>query len=54
MEVAVTHITLVVEVRREDAGILKDRAVLDDGVVAVGDLHHFLKPFVEEVDLKVE
>ena len=54
VEVAVRHVALSVKVGRKDAGILKDRAVLYDVLVALAYLHHLLKALVEEIDLQVE
>ena len=42
------------QVGSKDAGILKDGAVLDDGVGTSGDFHHVAEPLVEEIHLKVE
>jgi hypothetical protein len=42
------------QVGRKDTGIFKDGAILDDGILGLGNLHHLLKPFVEEIDLEIE
>lgn len=53
-EVAVAHQSHVVEVGSEDACVLEDRAVLDDGLLRLGDGHDIAKPLVEEIDLEIE
>ena len=42
------------QVGGEDAGIFKDGAVLNDGFVGSGNLHHVAKALVQEVNLQVE
>ena len=54
VEVAVAHVALGMEVRSKDACVLEDGAVLDDGVLTLGDLHDVAKALVEEIDLEVE
>ena len=54
LEVAVAHQSLSVQVGREDACVLEDGAVLDEGVFRLRYLDHLLEAAVEEVDLQVE
>ena len=54
LEVAVAHVALGVEVRGEDAGVLEDSTVLDDGVATLGYLDHVAEALVKEIDLEVE
>ena len=54
LEVAVAHVSLCVEVRGEDACVLKDGAVLDDGVLALRYFDDVAEALVEEIDLQVE
>ena len=54
VKVAVAHHTHAVQVGCEDAGIFKDGAVLNDGVVTLADGDYVSKPLVEKVDLQVE
>ena len=42
------------QVRCEDAGILEDGTILDDGLRRLWDLNDFLESLVQEVDLRVE
>ena len=54
LEVAVAHVALGMEVRGEDACVLKDGAVLDDGVGALRYFDNIAEAFVEEIHLQVE
>lgn len=54
IKIAVGHHTHIVEVGGEDAGVLKDGAVLHHDVLSLGDGHYILETLVEEIDLQVE
>ena len=54
VEVTVAHVALCMEVRGKDACIFEDGAILDDGVIALANLHDILEAFVQEVYLEVE
>ena len=54
VEIAVRHISLSVKVRRKDASILKDGAVLYYVLIALAYFHHFLESLVEEIYLQIE
>ena len=53
-EVSCAHQSHAVEVRREDARVLVDCAVLDDHFVELGDVDYVLEALVQEVYLEVE
>ena len=54
LEVAVAHHPHLVEIGGKDASVLKDGAVLDDGVAASTDGHNVFETLVEKIDLQVE
>ena len=54
LEIAGGHQPHAVEIRSEDTRILVDGPVLDDDVLALGDIHHILEPFVEEINLEIK
>ena len=53
-KVTVRHHTLTMQVGREDASILEDGAVLNDGVCRLRNLYHLLETLVKEIHLQVE
>ena len=54
LEIPGAHKPHRVEVGSENPSVLIDRPVLDDHVVATGDVNHVLEPLVQEIYLEIE